>query len=267
MKTKLSVNKLWIVSLLIVTIAGACTPQPKDVSAEIQKANEAYMTAVKNRDVETLTAMYTADAVVMPANQKIIEGTKAIRHMWQESFDYGMGHLTIATAEAMALGNCAHEYGTYQYFTPDNQMVDKGKYLVVWQKDGEQWKISKDIWNSSMPMPQHASEKDTIAIVMTKVKPDKYEQLDKFASEIFFPVFNEHFADSRATARMFKVINKPDGEVVLIYFIDPLKTNHVHDVKTILSKHYNDEDTDKYLEEFRSCLINQEMIYAVPLGW
>jgi ketosteroid isomerase-like protein len=266
MKTKLSVeSSLYL--MLALLIASACTPVERDVTSEIEEMNSVYMTAVKSQDMETLVSLHTADAVIMPSNQKTVEGIDAIRHMWNDAFAYGMGYLKITTIEATAYGNIAHETGSYQYFTLDDQMVDVGKYIVVWKKEGEQWKIAKDIWNSSMPMPQHASEKDTIAIVMTKVKPDKYEQLDKFASEIFFPVFNEHFADSRATARMFKVIKNPDGEVVLLYFIDPLKTNHVHDVKTILSKHYNDEDTDKYLEEFRSCLINQEMIYAVPLGW
>ncbi len=267
MKTKLSMNKYLIFSLFVVIITGACTPQPQDVSTEIQKANDAFMSAVKNRDVEAITGMYTADALVLPANQPIVEGSKSIHHMWEQSFKYGMGYLDISTSEAEALGNFAHEVGTYEYFTPDNQMVDKGKYIVVWQKEGNQWKIAKDIWNSTMPMPPRAAVKDTVAIVITKVQPDKYEQLTTFAHDIFYPAFEKHFPDSKAASHMYKIINKPDGEVELIYFIDPLKPNQVHNVKTILSRHYNAEDTDKYLEEFRSYIIEQEVINAVALGW
>jgi ketosteroid isomerase-like protein len=29
--------------------------------------------------------------------------------------------------------------------------VDQGKYIVIWKQDGGQWKLHRDIFNSSLP--------------------------------------------------------------------------------------------------------------------
>lgn len=43
--------------------------------------------------------------------------------------------------------------GTYEMTDADNKTIDKGKYISVWKRDNGSWKIYRDIWNSSMPMP------------------------------------------------------------------------------------------------------------------
>jgi ketosteroid isomerase-like protein len=32
-------------------------------------------------------------------------------------------------------------------------MTDQGKYLVIWKRQGQTWKIARDIWNTSKPLP------------------------------------------------------------------------------------------------------------------
>jgi len=34
---------------------------------------------------------------------------------------------------------------------PGAMGVTDGKYVVIWKRDGGQWKIHRDIWNTSMP--------------------------------------------------------------------------------------------------------------------
>ena len=29
--------------------------------------------------------------------------------------------------------------------------MDSGKFIVIWKQEGGQWKLHRDIWNSSMP--------------------------------------------------------------------------------------------------------------------
>jgi hypothetical protein len=34
------------------------------------------------------------------------------------------------------------------------KVLDRGKYVVIWKRDGAAWRIHRDIWNSSMPAPR-----------------------------------------------------------------------------------------------------------------
>ncbi|MCG8580078.1 MAG: DUF4440 domain-containing protein [Bacteroidales bacterium] len=269
MKTKFSLSMLSAMILLALFFGTSCTQPPakQDVKADIEKLNQVIMDAISNKNPDAIVAHYTSDVVMLPSNHDPVIGIEAARQMWVDGFNYGMGHLEFITEEAIAHGDMAQEHGTYKYFTPDKEMVDHGKYVVIWEKDGEQWKIAKDIWNSSLPMPPRASAKDTIALVVTKVKPDKIDALSEMASEVFLPAFNKHFPDSKATSRLFKVVNNKKGDAQMIYLIDPLVKGHVHDVKTVLSKHYTKEEVTQQMKDFKSYVIEQEVIYAVPMKW
>lgn len=269
MKTLLSFKRQFCFCFVLVLIAASCTQAPSelDVKADIERINETMTTAISNQDVETLMAHYTDDVLMLPSNHDPVEGIEAVRQMWTDGFKHGMGHLEFITGDATAVGDIAQEHGVYKYYTPDKQMVDHGKYMVLWKKVGDQWKIAKDIWNSSLPMPPRAGAKDTIALAITKVKPENIEPLKKFGSEVFLPAFEKHFADAKATARLFEVVNNEKGEGELIYFIDPYKSYHTHDVKAILTKHYAQDEVEKYMKEFKSYIIKQEMLMAVPVGW
>jgi len=251
-------------------VGSSCTPSTRDVKAEIEKSNDLYMTAISNQDVDAIVALHTADALVLPSNSDAVRGTDAIRQTWKQGFEQGLEQLNFITADATAIGNTAIEHGIYQVFIEHEQMVDHGKYIVIWEKVRQDWKIAKDIWNSSMPtvpaVPR-AGENDTIAMSITKVKAKDLEPLLSFANEVFTPAFEKHYSEAKATARVFRVVNNKAGKDELIYMIDPYKKHHVHDVKTILSKHYSEEEVTKYMKEFHSYIGNQEIVYAVPVLW
>jgi len=51
-------------------------------------------------------------------------------------------------------GDLAYEVGTYAAMGEGGKPLDSGKYVVVWRRDGEAWKLHRDIWNTSMPAPK-----------------------------------------------------------------------------------------------------------------
>jgi ketosteroid isomerase-like protein len=58
--------------------------------------------------------------------------------------------LKLTTVDVKPLGtDAAREVGTFSLMTKDQppQQVS-GKYVVVWQKIGSEWKLATDIWNS-----------------------------------------------------------------------------------------------------------------------
>ena len=267
MKLKLTIERYLNFCLLVLIVGSSCSSSTRDVKAEIEKANEVYMAAISNQDVEAIVALHTPNALVLPSNHDAVRGSDAIRQTWEQGFKHGLDQLKFITSEATATGTTAIEHGTYQVFIETNQMVDHGKYIVIWEKVGQDWKIAKDIWNSSMPPVPRAGENDTIAMAFTKVKPENMKQMITMANDVFAPAFDKHFSDSKATARLFRIVNEEEGEGELLYFIDPYLKHHVHDVKTILSKHYSEEEVAKYMQEFESYIIKQELVYAVPIPW
>jgi ketosteroid isomerase-like protein len=55
----------------------------------------------------------------------------------------------LKTVEVEQIGTTAIEVGSYTLSGADGAALDKGKYLVVWKKEGKEWKLFRDIFNTS----------------------------------------------------------------------------------------------------------------------
>ena len=127
------------------------TPAKKlGVADQIKANNKALGAALAAGDAKAIGKMYTSRAKVMPPNADFFKGTKAITAFWQGAFDMGIRGAVLKSVEVEQLGNTAVEIGTYTLSTGDGTVLDKGKYVVVWKKDGGAWKLHHDIFNSSV---------------------------------------------------------------------------------------------------------------------
>ena len=143
-----------------LTACGETTSAPGDVSADIEAANSQFMAAFNQGDAAGVAAAYTADAKLYPPNMDMLQGREAIAAFWQAPIDGGISKAELTTVSATGFGDLAHEIGTYKLYAGD-QVADQGKYLVIWKKEGGQWKLHEDIWNSSLPVPQPVAEEQT----------------------------------------------------------------------------------------------------------
>jgi ketosteroid isomerase-like protein len=57
----------------------------------------------------------------------------------------------LETVEVAGDGNTAYEVGQFTLQGAEGQVFDAGKYVVIWKQEAGQWKIHRDIWNSSRP--------------------------------------------------------------------------------------------------------------------
>jgi len=76
-------------------------------------------------------------------------GAEVIEGFWNAGMELGISKIDIKTTEAQAYGNIAIETGTVNLYDAEGTQIDEAKYLVQWEKEGERWKIIKDIWNSN----------------------------------------------------------------------------------------------------------------------
>jgi uncharacterized protein (TIGR02246 family) len=115
----------------------------------IEAANEKFMAAFGRGDAAAVAALYTKDARLAPPNSDYVGGTDAIRQFWQGAMQLGIKGAKLETVDVEAAGDASVELGRYTLLGDGGQTLDNGKYLVVWKKDGGDWKLHRDIWNTS----------------------------------------------------------------------------------------------------------------------
>ena len=121
-----------------------------EVIAAIEAANDRFEAAVSRGDGAGIAALYTAHAQLLPAQSDVVSGTQAIGRYWQAVFDSGIKGAELTTLEAEAHGNTADEVGRYELRGADGTLLDHGKYVVIWKKEGTTWKLHRDIWTTSV---------------------------------------------------------------------------------------------------------------------
>ena len=139
--------------IVAVLFISSCTSM-LDYTDEIIAANEMFMEHFNNGDAASLAHCYTEDAQLLPTNSEIITGHEAIQEFWQGGMDMGVKKGKLETVEVEGMGLYAYELGKYELYADDDLMLDQGKYIVIWKRSGSQWKMHRDIWNTSILLPE-----------------------------------------------------------------------------------------------------------------
>jgi ketosteroid isomerase-like protein len=90
----------------------------------------------------------TTDATAFPPGSAMVHGGTAIGAMWKSMAEQ-VSDPKVVTLDVKPLHpSAAREIGTFSLKTkgPTPQEVT-GKYVVVWEKVGNDWKLAADIWN------------------------------------------------------------------------------------------------------------------------
>jgi uncharacterized protein (TIGR02246 family) len=122
-----------------------------NIDAEIRKANNKFESAFKERDAAGIARLYTLNGMLLPTGGEIITGRIAIQEFWQGAMQMGVKEVKLDSIEIEQLDQTAVELGNYTLGGEGGQQLDRGKYIVVWKKENDEWKLQKDIWNSSVP--------------------------------------------------------------------------------------------------------------------
>ena len=135
--------------LVLTFLMLAAVPALAQSKATMQQLNDRWAAAFNKGDAAAVAAMYTADAYVLPAGAEMIKGRPAIEAMWRQNMQQ-IGNVKCTTIDVKPLGSsAAGEIGTCTFKTKAQPPQDGAlKYAVVWRKEGGQWKLLQDIWNS-----------------------------------------------------------------------------------------------------------------------
>ena len=119
---------------------------PIAVRAEIEALTATYQTAERAGDHAAIAALYTDDAVIHPANKPAARG-RADLDAYFAANDAEPQDITFTTNDVGVSddGNMAYEVGTIT--APDYA----GKYLTVYRRTPDGWKIVADAWSDDAP--------------------------------------------------------------------------------------------------------------------
>ncbi|MGZ5909440.1 MAG: YybH family protein [Reyranella sp.] len=117
----------------------------------ILAAEKVFMAAYNRHDAPALAALYTRDGEIMPPNSGVVKGARKLQALFKSFWDAGDTVIKLDTVEAKGFGDTAYEVGKYTLSGDSGKVNDRDKYIVIWRKVGGQWKLYRDIFNTSVP--------------------------------------------------------------------------------------------------------------------
>jgi uncharacterized protein (TIGR02246 family) len=134
-------------ALVLVFLLGLVAPAFAQ-RASIDAVNAEWIEFFNKGDFKGVASLYTADATAFPPGSAMVKGRAAIGAMWKSMAEQ-VTDPKITTIDVKRLGpSAAREIGTFSLKTkgPAPKEVT-GKYVVVWERAGKDWKLAADIWN------------------------------------------------------------------------------------------------------------------------
>lgn len=143
-----------ILSLLIcsTSFSQQFIGKQKDID-QILKQSSAFSAAYIAGDYDAMVAIYTKDGKIMPNGTPIIEGHENIRARWALPEGDQVTQHKSTPVEIRITGNTAYDFGYYEGETVKSngeRQTWKGKYVIIWRKENNTWRMYVDIWNRVM---------------------------------------------------------------------------------------------------------------------
>src|SRR5437588_3242810 len=134
-------------ALVIAFVFGLIAPASAQ-KAEIEAVNVKWVEFFNKGDFAGVASLYTTDATAFPPGSAMVKGAAAIGAMWKSTAEQ-VGDPKLTTLDVKSLGpSAAREIGTFSLKTKGSTPREvAGKYVVVWEKIGSDWKLATDIWN------------------------------------------------------------------------------------------------------------------------
>jgi len=135
------------IALAIALLGGLIAPAFAQ-KAEIDAVNSKWMELFNKGDFAGIAQLYTEDAIALPPGSVMVKGRAAIGAMWKSMAEQVSDPKVVALDVKTIGPSAAREIGTFSLKTKGATPEDvTGKYVVVWEKVGTEWKLATDIWN------------------------------------------------------------------------------------------------------------------------
>lgn len=124
------------------------------VKVHIIKMNESYSERFMTNDSAFYAERYCADAEVYCPNMPAVKGREAIRKFFYNDGNNKEAKIELPAGNFYGNADFVVEDGNYSFPDGKGGTVDKGKFIAIWKKEDDTWKLYREIWNSDLPVKQ-----------------------------------------------------------------------------------------------------------------
>jgi ketosteroid isomerase-like protein len=154
MKKNIAVWAIACLTLIFIyNSSNAQTSQGADlvvIRKAIERSNALYFD-LYSKNNGSIISLYTEDACLLIPNEPAKCGKQALAKDFKDTYAAGkIRGVKFTTVNVYGDGKLyVTEEGTWQVFDPKGKVLDDGKYLKLWRKTSNGWKIFRDCFNSN----------------------------------------------------------------------------------------------------------------------
>ncbi|HLG41062.1 MAG TPA: DUF4440 domain-containing protein [Chitinophagaceae bacterium] len=157
-------KKIYSLLIIAIILLPACSSESNEQNTgtktnsdafDIQKArafidsiNIKFSEKIKSGDSAWVASQYGSDAEILLDKSESIKGND-ILSMWGVVARSEAKDWSFTTTDLQGDENFLIETGKYEIKDANQKLADRGKYVVVWKKENGEWKLYRDIGNSS----------------------------------------------------------------------------------------------------------------------
>jgi len=116
----------------------------------VDSINTKFSEQIASGDSVALASHYWPDAELLLDNNEGVKG-KDIISAWGGAIRMGVKQMLFSTTDITGSPTFIIETGNYEMKDGRNSLLDRGKYVVVWENRNGEWKLYRDIGSTSMP--------------------------------------------------------------------------------------------------------------------
>jgi ketosteroid isomerase-like protein len=99
---------------------------------------------------DSVAALYAPDATIMGPGSPPVSGQRAITSFWRTVQIRGMNKIELQFIDLEQSGDKLIAVGKYVMFDKQDEMIDIGKFMAIYKKEKNKWKLQTDMFNTSM---------------------------------------------------------------------------------------------------------------------
>ena len=149
---RLGMSMAGLAAALAMGLANLAIAAQSDDRAALDAATDAWVAAFNARDADAMVALTTEDVLLLPPNAEPIRGQEAVRTIWSRAVASAKAEATVTVDETVIIGDYAYKTGSFVYTLPNGVVVERGKFLEIWKRTDEGWRIHRDMFSSNLPV-------------------------------------------------------------------------------------------------------------------